>query len=81
MWLALYGTRRQLLIALGATVLVLLVPWALIGGAHYPASTPRSALLVLAVAALAGLTIQRLLGRCAPRATSPRRSSTPPGAS
>ena len=27
-WLALYGTRRQLLIALGATALVLLVPWA-----------------------------------------------------
>ena len=41
---------------------MLLVPWALIGGVRYPDSTPRSALLVLAVAALAGLTIQRLVG-------------------
>ena len=38
-WLALYGTRRQLLIALGATALVLLVPWVLVGGARYPDST------------------------------------------
>ncbi len=53
--------RRQLLIALGATAVVLLVPWALIGGERYPDSTIRSALLVLVVAALAGLTIQRLL--------------------
>ena len=69
-WLALYGSRRQLLIALGATALVLLVPWALIGGERYPASTLRSALLVLVVAALAGLTIQRLLGEV--RATRDR---------
>ena len=62
LWLALYGTRRQLLITLAVAALVLLVPWLLIGGVRYPNSTPRSALLVLAVAALAGLTIQRLVG-------------------
>ena len=62
MWLALYGSRRQLLIELGATVATLLLPWALIGGDQYPASTPRSALLILTVAAIAGLSIQRLLG-------------------
>jgi two-component system sensor histidine kinase/response regulator len=71
-WLALYGSRRQLLIALGATALVLLVPWALIGGERYPESTVRSALLVLVVAALASLTIQRLLGEV--RATGERLS-------
>jgi two-component system, sensor histidine kinase and response regulator len=60
-WLALYGTRRQLEIELGATVAVLLLPWALIGGEQYPASTPRSALLVVVVAAIASLSIQRLL--------------------
>jgi two-component system sensor histidine kinase/response regulator len=60
-WLALYGSRRQLLIDLGVTVLALALPWALIGGDQYPASTPRSALLVLAVAAIAGLSIHRLL--------------------
>ena len=61
LWLALYGSRRQLLIELVATFAALALPWALIGGDQYPASTPRSALLVLAVAAIAGLTIQRLL--------------------
>jgi PAS domain S-box-containing protein len=60
-WVALYGSRTQLLLVIAAAVLVLLVPWALIGGARYPSSTPRGALLVLAVAGLAGWTIQRLL--------------------
>ncbi|MDA0162525.1 response regulator [Solirubrobacter ginsenosidimutans] len=61
-WLALYGTRRQLLITLGAIVVVLLLPWAVIGGDRY-ALTPRNALMVFIVSALAGLTIQRLLGQ------------------
>src|SRR3954470_24777255 len=63
MWLALYGSPRQLLIDLAVTFVGLALPWALIGGDQYPASTPRSALLVLAVAAIAGLSIQRLLGQ------------------
>ena len=63
MWLALYGSRRQLLIDLAVTFVALALPWALIGGDQYPASTPRSALLVLAVAAIAGLSIQRLLAQ------------------
>src|SRR4051812_2190781 len=63
MWLALYGSPRQLLIDLAVTFVGLALPWAVIGGDQYPASTPRSALLVLAVAAIAGLSIQRLLGQ------------------
>ena len=63
LWLALYGSRRQLLIDLAVTFVALALPWALIGGDQYPASTPRSALLVLAVAAIAGLSIQRLLAQ------------------
>ena len=62
-WLALFGTRRQLLIALVAILVVLLVPWAVIGGSRYSSGTPRNALMVFTVAALAGLTIQRLLGQ------------------
>jgi len=61
-WVALYGTRTQLWIVIGGAVLALLVPWALIGGERYPPSTPRAALLVLAVATIAGVTLQRLLG-------------------
>jgi PAS domain S-box-containing protein len=60
-WVSLYGSRRQLWIVIGAAVLALLLPWVLIGGSRYPASTSRSALLVLAVATVAGVTIQRLL--------------------
>jgi PAS domain S-box-containing protein len=60
-WVALYGSRRQLWIVVGAAVCVLLLPWLLIGGSRYPASTSRSALLVLAVATVGGVTIQRLL--------------------
>ena len=63
LWLALYGSWRQLLIDLAVTFAALALPWALVGGDQYPASTPRSALLVLAVAAIAGLSIQRLLGQ------------------
>jgi two-component system sensor histidine kinase/response regulator len=60
-WVALYGSRTQLLVVIGTAALVLLVPWALVGGARYPPSTPRGALLVVAVSGLAGITIQRLL--------------------
>src|SRR4051794_9771981 len=60
-WLALYGSHRQLLIDLGATLAALVLPWALLGGDQYPSSTPRSALILLAVATIAGLSIQRLL--------------------
>src|SRR3954447_11357857 len=63
MWLALFGSPRPPLIDLAVTFVALALPWALIGGEQYPASTPRSALLVLAVAAIAGLSIQRLLGQ------------------
>ena len=72
LWLSLYGTRRQLLVALGAAVLVLLVPWAVIGGKQYVSGTPRNALLVLSVSSLAGLTIQNLLAEV--RATRDRLS-------
>ena len=60
-WLALFGSRRQLLVVIGAAGLVLVLPWALLGGEQYPSATPRSALAVLVIAALAGFTIQHLL--------------------
>ena len=44
-------------------MLVLLVPWAVVGDSRYSAGTPRNALMVFTVAALTGLTIQRLLGQ------------------
>jgi two-component system sensor histidine kinase/response regulator len=61
-WLGVFGTRRQLIVGLVAMALALLVPFAVFGQPHYPPSALRSALLSLMVAALTGLTMQRLLG-------------------
>ena len=60
-WLGAFGTRRQLIVGLVALALSLLVPIAIFGAPRYPPSALRSALLSLMVAALAGLTMQRLL--------------------
>ena len=70
MWLALYGSRRQLLIELGRDRRRGAAAVGADRRREVPASTPRSALLVLAVAAIAGLSIQRLLGEV--RATRDR---------
>ncbi|HEX5900233.1 MAG TPA: PAS domain S-box protein [Solirubrobacteraceae bacterium] len=60
-WLGVFGTRRQLNVGLVVLAATLLVPFALFGEPHYPPSALRSALLSLMVAALTGLTMQRLL--------------------
>src|SRR6476660_3853612 len=60
-WLGAFGTRRQLIIGLVAMTLSLLVPFVIFGEPRYPPSSLRSALLSLMVAALTGLTMQRLL--------------------
>ena len=60
-WLGVFGTRRQLIVGLVALALSLLVPFAVFGEPRYPPSALRSALLSLMVAALTGLTMQRLL--------------------
>ena len=60
-WLGAFGTRRQLIVGLVAMTLSLLVPFVIFGEPRYPPSSLRSALLSLMVAALTGLTMQRLL--------------------
>ena len=60
-WLGVFGTRRQLIVGLVVMAATLLVPFAAFGEPHYPPSALRSALLSLMVAALTGLTMQRLL--------------------
>jgi two-component system sensor histidine kinase/response regulator len=60
-WLGVFGTRRQLIVGLVALALSLLVPFAIFGAPRYPPSALRSALLSLMVAALTGVTMQRLL--------------------
>ena len=62
-WLALFGSRRQLLIGLAAMTIALLVPFLAFGEPRYPPAGGRSALLFVIVAALVGLAIQSLVAR------------------
>jgi diguanylate cyclase (GGDEF)-like protein len=60
-WLALYGTRRQLVAAVACTALTLALPIVLIGGLSYPADEWRRLVLTTMVALLVGLTVQGLV--------------------
>jgi PAS domain-containing protein len=62
-WLALFGTRRQLIIGLVGMTLALVVPFLVFGDPRYPVTSWRSALLFLVVAGLTGLAIQSLVVR------------------
>jgi two-component system sensor histidine kinase/response regulator len=62
-FLALFGTRRQLSIGLLAMTLALLVPALAYGEPRYPATAWRSTLLFVTVATLTGLSIQTLVAR------------------
>jgi two-component system, sensor histidine kinase and response regulator len=60
-WLAMFGSRRQLLIGLAAMTLALLVPFLVFGEPRYPPATSRSIVLWVVVATLTGLAIQSLV--------------------
>jgi two-component system sensor histidine kinase/response regulator len=62
-WLAMFGTRRQLIVGLVGMALALVVPFLVFGDPRYPVTSWRSALLFLVVAALTGLAIQSLVVR------------------
>ena len=62
-WLALFGTRGQLIIGLAAMAAALLIPFLLYGEPRYPSTAWRSTLLWLVVGALTGLAIQSLIVR------------------
>ena len=62
-WLALFGSRVQLLIGLAAMTVALLVPFLAFGEPRYPPATGRSTVLWVVVATLTGLAIQSLVVR------------------
>ncbi len=62
-WLAMFGTRRQLIVGLVAMTLALVVPFLVFGDPRYPVTSWRSALLFLVVAGLTGVAIQSLVVR------------------
>jgi diguanylate cyclase (GGDEF)-like protein len=61
-WLALHGSRAQLLVLLGITTAFFVAPVLLVGGPLYPAAAGlRSALLFAAIGGVVGLTVQALV--------------------
>ncbi len=62
-FLALFGSRRALVIGLAVMTLALVVPFLVYGEPRYPSTGWRTALLLLTVGALTGLSIQSLVAR------------------
>jgi len=62
-FLALFGTRQELVVGLLAMTLALLVPFLVYGEPRYPDTAWRSTLLFLTVGTLIGLSIQTLVAR------------------
>jgi PAS domain S-box-containing protein len=74
-WLALYGSRGQLLFALACLALTLIIPILAIGSPRYRPSTEwRRVAVYLAIAPIVGLTIQRLVTEIRVRADRLTRS-------
>jgi diguanylate cyclase (GGDEF)-like protein len=62
-WVALYGTRRMLTGTLCGVAATYLVPLVLIGAPRYPDTGWRSLVLSVSLAAIIGVTVQRLVAR------------------
>jgi hypothetical protein len=62
-WLALHGTRRQLMPVLAGVGLYFLGPILLVGGTAYPTSGFRTAALFVLVASVLGTLVQRLVAQ------------------
>jgi PAS domain S-box-containing protein len=62
-FLALFGTRRQLLIGLAGLAIALTVPFLIYGAPLYPTTGWRTAVLFVTVGTLTGLSIQTLVAR------------------
>lgn len=60
-WTALYGDRRQLCVVTVGMAVFFLAPLVFLGGAAYPATQYRAAVLFLAVGAIIGFTTQWLV--------------------
>jgi diguanylate cyclase (GGDEF)-like protein len=61
LWIALYGSRTQLRVAIGCTVVTFGAPLVLVGAPAYPGAGWRGAVLWVVIGQLAGTTIQSLV--------------------
>jgi diguanylate cyclase (GGDEF)-like protein len=62
-WVALYGTRAQLIAVLVASALMLYVPFVVVGAPTYPANLWRGGGLLVVVGAIIGFSVQGLIAR------------------
>lgn len=69
-WLALYGTRRELIVSVGLVAAVFLAPIALVGEPAYPVTEWRHALVWTLAASVVGVTVQRLVVEIRQRAST-----------
>jgi diguanylate cyclase (GGDEF)-like protein len=72
-WVALYGTRRMLVGTLCGLAATYIVPLLAIGAPRYPDTGWRSVVLSVSLAAIIGLTVQRLVAQTRDQATTARR--------
>ena len=73
LWIGLYGTRAQLLLATPAIALAFFVPIVAVGGPTYPAAQWGVGVMYVGMALLIGLSVQRLIGRIQSQADEARR--------
>lgn len=59
--MAMYGRRSDLTVTIAGAAVALAAPMLLVGGPGYPASDQRQVIVVIAVAALVGFTVQGLV--------------------
>jgi diguanylate cyclase (GGDEF)-like protein len=74
-WLALYGSRTELVLGIVAVAAFWALPVLLIGGVGYPDAQLRTALIYVAVAGLVGMTVQPLVAALAANAADVARVS------
>jgi diguanylate cyclase (GGDEF)-like protein len=62
-WLALHGSRGELVVSIGGVCAFFVAPALLADGAHYPLVNWRTAVVFAAAAAIIGITVQNLVAR------------------
>ena len=62
-WIALHGSRRQLLVMIGAVCAFFVAPLLIAGGTWYPSSSWRIAVVFAAASATVGIAVQNLVAR------------------
>ncbi len=72
LWVALYGTRRELTVVLIGVAFTFAIPLLVVGAPDYPASGWRGGFITTLLATMIGTTVQRLISRVRAQAAAAR---------